>query len=414
MNLRAQASEHMTPDNTKKLANHEVQKSYSKPITSFAASASPSTGEPCPLCKTEVHPLFSCMKFKSLPHDSMIATVKGNKLCINCLRPGHLSKQCKSLHKCKECQKPHHSLLHADSTVTSTGTSSPQTLVSPVLSNTATGLKSSNLLMTCQYLVSAPSGLLIKARALLDSGSSTSFVSEQLSKSLHLRHSPQFNKITGITGLSHSNTSHFVMSFHVSPLDCPNRQFYVSAIIVPRVTCPLPVPTVSLNLSWDHLTGLQLADPSFGTPGTIDVLLGVDIFVAALLNGRQHGPPGLPTALETVFGWVLAGNAASLSSFNHVSHHATLLSVDDLLRKFWEVEEAPLDPVLSAEEQAAVNHYQANHSRSPEGRFIVLLPKPNVLMFLILVSPGHKQSEDFSLWKDHFVPRVNSTTLLKS
>ena len=67
--------------------------------------------------------------------------------------------------------------------------------------------------MTCQYLVSAPSGLSIKARALLDSGSSTSFVSEQLSKSLHLRHSPQFNKITGITGLSHSNTSHFVMSF---------------------------------------------------------------------------------------------------------------------------------------------------------------------------------------------------------
>ena len=125
VNLRAQASEHMTPDNTKKLANHEVQKSYSKPITSFAASASPSTGEPCPLCKTEVHPLFSCMKFKSLPHDSMIATVKENKLCINCLRPRHLSKQCKSLHKCKACQKPHHSLLYADSTVTSTETSSP-------------------------------------------------------------------------------------------------------------------------------------------------------------------------------------------------------------------------------------------------------------------------------------------------
>ena len=134
--------------------------------------------------------------------------------------------------------------------------------------------------------------------------------------------------------------------FHVSPLDCPNKQFYVSAIIVSRVTCPLPVSTVSLNPSWDHLNGLQLADPSFGTPGTIDLLLGVDIFVAALLNGRRHSPPGLPTALETMFGWVLAGNAASLSSINLVSHHATLLSSDDLIRKFWEVEEAPVDPVL--------------------------------------------------------------------
>ena len=52
VNLRVQASEHTTPDSTKKPTNHEVRMSYSKPITIFAASASPSTGEPCPLCKT--------------------------------------------------------------------------------------------------------------------------------------------------------------------------------------------------------------------------------------------------------------------------------------------------------------------------------------------------------------------------
>ena len=39
------------------------------------------------------------------------------------------------------------------------------------------------------------------------------------------------------------------------------------------------------------------------------------------------------------------------------------------------MEEAPLDPVLSAEEQTVVNHYHTNHSCSPEGHFIVLLPK---------------------------------------
>ena len=98
INLCAQASE---LDNTKKPTNHEVRKSYSKPITSFAANASPLTGKPCPLCKTDIHPLFSCTKFKSLSHDHMIATVKENKLCINCLRPEHFSKQCKSLHKSK-------------------------------------------------------------------------------------------------------------------------------------------------------------------------------------------------------------------------------------------------------------------------------------------------------------------------
>ena len=62
-----------------------------------------------------------------------------------------------------------------------------------------------------------------------------------------------------------------------------------------------------------------------------------------------------------------------------VSNHASLLSGNDFLQHFWEIEEVPsAGPVLSQEERAVVDHYQATHSRSPEGRFIVPLPKwPN-------------------------------------
>ena len=377
VNLRAQASEHTVPDSAKKPTGNEMKR---KPVPCFPANAYTPTSEPCPVCKTESHPVFACTKFRSLPHDRMITMVKENKLCINCLRPGHFSKHCKSLHKCKECQKPHHSLLHVDPSHTP---AEPPYLRNPVSSNTATGLKSNNLLMTCQVSVLAPNGLSIKARALLDSGSSTSFVTEHLARSLQLRRTKQFNQISGITGFLPSHSSQSVTSFHVSPLNCTSKQFNVSAIIVPRVTCPLPVSAVALNSSWDHLNGIQLADPQFGTPGTIDILLGVDIFVGALLNGRRYGPPGFPTALETVFGWVLAGNADPHSFNNIVSCHTTLLSSDDLLRRFWEIEEAGLEgPVRSSEEQSVVKHYHDNHSRSPEGRFIVPLPKhsnaPNI------------------------------------
>lgn len=41
---------------------------------------------------------------------------------------------------------------------------------------------------------------------------------------------------------------------------------------------------------WKRLSDIQLADPTFGHPGRIDVLLGVHIFVEVLLDGQRTGP----------------------------------------------------------------------------------------------------------------------------
>ena len=49
-----------------------------------------------------------------------------------------------------------------------------------VSTSTAVRLKSNLLLMTCRIVVYAPDGSSIEARALLDSASSASFVSERL------------------------------------------------------------------------------------------------------------------------------------------------------------------------------------------------------------------------------------------
>ena len=125
---------------------------------------------------------------------------------------------------------------------------------------------------------------------------------------------------------------------------------------------------------WDHLSDLPLADPSFGQPGRIDILLGVDIFVNILLQGRRVGPHGSPSALNTEFGWVLAGGTKA-SNYN-VAHHVVTVSGDDLLRKFWEVEEhQPSDLALTPEERFVIEHFKVNHSRDERGGFIVPLPR---------------------------------------
>ena len=58
---------------------------------------------------------------------------------------------------------------------------------------------------------------------------------------------------------------------------------------------------------WKHLTRLSLADPDYGTPGVVDVLLGADVFSRVVLHGRRFGTPGSPSAFKTQFGWVLTG-----------------------------------------------------------------------------------------------------------
>ena len=142
--------------------------------------------------------------------------MKSHGMCINCLGPNHFSRNCKSLHRCQTCQRPHHSLLHIDRprNVSSTPAvippeteavnSTPVTVASEdevISSHTSTLLKSDSLLMTCRVLVKAPDGTYVEARALLDNASSASFISERLSQSFQLPRANQNLRISGIVGL---------------------------------------------------------------------------------------------------------------------------------------------------------------------------------------------------------------------
>ena len=58
-----------------------------------------------------------------------------------------------------------------------------------------------------------------------------------------------------------------------------SKEINITAIVLPKITCDLPVSPVPFDSSWSHISDLILADPAFGLPGKIDILLGVDVFV---------------------------------------------------------------------------------------------------------------------------------------
>ena len=162
-------------------------------------------------------------------------------------------------------------------------------------------------------LVTTPNGFTTQARALLDSASSTFFVSERLTQHLHLPHSRQLAQITGIGGISHQSLGQSVMHFSIASVWSFGGAFEVEAIVLPKVTSDLPLHPVPLDGKWNHISGIQLADPDFGSPGNIDILLVVNVFSHALLQGWRFGPMGSPSAFETRFGWVLVAQSIVIS-----------------------------------------------------------------------------------------------------
>ena len=393
IDLRAQASESAPFElNKKHYGEKQMPRKFHGPrsVTSFTTVVE----EMCVLCKTTRHSLYSCPKFKSLPHDQMLTIIKNNGYCMNCLKPGHFLKHCTSTHRCRRCQKPHHTLLHvefkADRSIPNSfvpaaspeQSSIAESIVTPVTSHVVHACPKPNrqiLLMTSRVLVTTHDGLTTQARALLDSASSSSFISDRLAQHLKLPRNYRTAQIFGIGGLSHKSLSQSVVHFNVAPRWSSTKQFQVEAIVLPKVTADLPLRPVAFDDHWQHLSGLCLADPDFGTPSNIDILLGIETFTDVLLHGRRCGPPGSPTGLETCFGWVLAGSVKNQQGLphiisNHVSVHA--VSGDELLQKFWEIEELKQNlPSLSLEERAVVSHFHKHHSRNDEGRFVVPLPR---------------------------------------
>ena len=363
LNSRAQAAE----------ASSE-KKRLSKPINSMAITTV--STDNCISCGQEKHQLYACSKFRSLSHAEKIDLLRSKNYCLNCLRPGHFVRKCKSLNHCRRCQRPHHTLLHQEKEDT-TNLSKPATTTTTSESTMMHVSISSNiLLMTCQVMVETSQGI-VKARALLDTGSSASFITERLAQSLCLRRFTQKARICGIAGIPHSDGKQAVTQFLISSARSPSSRYSVNAFIVPRITDNQPACVISPNQSWKHLEGLALADPEYDKPGGIDILLGVGIFVEVIRHGRRSGPPNSPAALNTAFGWVLAGSTGAQADPSSVSTHFTsVVTGDDLLRRFWEVEEKTISNCsLTIEEQCALEHFNSHHSRNEEGRFVISLPK---------------------------------------
>ena len=105
----------------------------------------------------------------------------------------------------------------------------------------------------------------MEARALLESVSTASFISERMTQALRLNRASHSATITGIAGLSHMSPMQSVTSFNVLSVRAPSEKICVTAMVVPRMTSNLPHHPINYSLAWTHLADVR--NPQFGQPG---------------------------------------------------------------------------------------------------------------------------------------------------
>jgi len=71
---------------------------------------------PCYHCKKHGHATYTCEAFKALSSKERYNSVRENRLCLRCLNPGHIARECRMKFLCDidKCGRKHHRLLHPE------------------------------------------------------------------------------------------------------------------------------------------------------------------------------------------------------------------------------------------------------------------------------------------------------------
>lgn len=251
-------------------------KPIQKPTKSFVASVEgPSKGRLCIICNQD-HFLYQCEKFQQMSLEGRISEVARLKLCANGLRVGHNAFQCRLKGCCRMCKKKHNSLVHKDKETGSSTENSPSSN-NPVVPVALSAVSVGQVLL-CTALVDVvnkQTNETFTARALLDTGSQSSFLRERFrSKMGHIADATEPMSVAGIGNVTCDITKRCQLKLksrvNLFSLD-------VTCLVVPIITGTLPNAEVNVKCL-DLPTDIELADPSFYYPSEIDILLGADVF----------------------------------------------------------------------------------------------------------------------------------------
>ena len=153
---------------------------------------------------------------------------------------------------------------------------------------------------------------------------------------------------------------------------------------IPVICRPIACQPISFcQHRYDHLKGIELADPTDGrTSLEVDVLIGSDLYWSLTSGEVRKGRVG-PVAIKTSLGWVLSGPSTSVcqpptstSLITHtlqiVSHDSDEQHLNEHLKAFWELESFGVSP--QSDHSPSVYQQFEESVAFVDGRYEVQLP----------------------------------------
>ena len=125
-----------------------------------------------------------------------------------------------------------------------------------------------------------------------------------------------------------------------------------------------------------------MADPDYRQKARVDLLIEADLYSTLLRIGLHRSPSDALVAQNTSLGWVISGVSVPSTTGSPNTDTPDRVSTsfceaelsNDILRKFWELEDFPPMTHLSKDDERCERIFSETFRRSDEGRYTVRLP----------------------------------------
>ena len=268
----------------------------------------------CPVC-TGGHWIHQCAQFKELSVADRRVKARLLKLCYLCLKPGHRSDTCSTSLKCNVCQRNHHRLLHS-ATQYNTNQEKSATEISHCsrvevnqLHHDSGRSRMSSMIVPVWVSSRANSGVKTLTYAMLDSQSTTSFITEDLADKVSGESVPTKLKMSTMTCINKELKCRKVLDLTVHGYDGSEIIHLPPTFtrsLIPHNIDHLPNPEVPK--AWGHLKEMSSSIPKLDSCA-VGLLIGYNCSRALLPLQVISGETNEPFAVQTPLGWSVVGGA---------------------------------------------------------------------------------------------------------
>ena len=280
------------------------------------------------------HRIWNCEKFKNMKIDDRYNVAKDNKLCFCCLADNHLGKDCPRKRKCgiDNCEKFHNKFLHYKK---KTDTSKPPTEVTNLTSN-AEPVR--GLMQIARVRIFGSEGQFENTLAACDTGSTQTWVDDQLLKKLDLDAETVSLNVTGIHGTKTTpcQTAHAA----IGPANCVESK---AKLIKIHSQSSLEIGTNVYNVQemkhkYPYLKCVNFKEIDLKK---VNIILGQNAYELIRPLEYKNGGVNKPWAVKLPLGWTVSGpvpvSELRFSAACHIANDEDV-KLAEVVKKWWDME----------------------------------------------------------------------------